>query len=188
MAKTPKAREWRKRNEGLKPLCTTKGAKEGKRQVRFAVAIAHSAGTVICQRVERGMNGSAYALFIDTRFDTAIARTVKPRSRRVLQDNCPVQNSAAARRALQKINVSSFQIPARSPDLNPIENLFNQIRADLQRQAVLCKIVKETEDEFACRVEDTFRNWPVQRIDNLVESMPRRIAMIIKSNGQRLKY
>ena len=128
MAKTPKAREWRKRNEGLKHLCTTKGAKEGKRQVRFAVAIAHSGGSVICEQVERGMNGTAYATFFDEHLDAALAKTLKPRSRRILQDNCPVQNSAAARRALQRNNVSSFQIPARSPDLNPIENLFNQIR------------------------------------------------------------
>ena len=33
-ARTPKAREWRQRNEGLSFRCTSKGINEGNRQVR----------------------------------------------------------------------------------------------------------------------------------------------------------
>ena len=39
-AKTPSAREWRLRNEGSNVGCTTKGAKEGCKQVKFLVGMA----------------------------------------------------------------------------------------------------------------------------------------------------
>ena len=43
-----------------------------------------------------------------------------------VQDGDPSQNSKAAKTALSKIGAVQFSIPPRSPDLNPIENVFNQ--------------------------------------------------------------
>lgn len=48
-ARTPKARLWRKRNEGLTRGCTTKGAKEGVHQLRFIVAMSYQRGIVLCK-------------------------------------------------------------------------------------------------------------------------------------------
>lgn len=48
-ARTPGARVWRRRNEGLTPGCTTKGAKEGVRQIRFLVGISYHRGVVLCK-------------------------------------------------------------------------------------------------------------------------------------------
>ena len=49
-------------------------------------------------------------------------------SRMWLQDGDPSQNSAARVAAFQNINSPLLSIPPRSPDLNPIENLFCLVR------------------------------------------------------------
>jgi hypothetical protein len=42
-------------------------------------------------------------------------------------DNDPSQTSKVARKAMQKIEAEFHEIPARSPDLNLIENLFHLV-------------------------------------------------------------
>lgn len=51
-------------------------------------------------------------------------------------NGCPRQNSAKARKAITKVEVMTFKIPARSPDLNRNENFLNIVAKDLKKQAV----------------------------------------------------
>lgn len=41
-----------------------------------------------------------------------------------VQDGCPIQNSVAMKEVHDEIRAFVFCIPPRSPDLNPIENVF----------------------------------------------------------------
>ena len=47
-ARTPKAREWRKKCEG-RDDCVAKGKKEGKKSANFMVAISKGKGVVLCK-------------------------------------------------------------------------------------------------------------------------------------------
>jgi hypothetical protein len=47
-------------------------------------------------------------------------------------DNCPCQNSKVALLALDSIECTQHKIPARSPDLNPIENIFHVVKKQLE--------------------------------------------------------
>ena len=40
------------------------------------------------------------------------------------------------KKALRKLIAELLSIPLRSPDLNPMENLFNSVRSDLSQQAL----------------------------------------------------
>ena len=48
-----------------------------------------------------------------------------------LQDGDPSQNSKLSKQALKSIDTTKFDIPPRSPDLNPIENVFNYVKQQL---------------------------------------------------------
>ena len=48
-ARAPKAREWRKKNEGLEIGCTAKGKKEGSVNSNFMVGISYNGGVVLCE-------------------------------------------------------------------------------------------------------------------------------------------
>lgn len=81
-----------------------------------------------------------------------------------------------------------FSIPPRSPDLNPIENLFHLVSKQLEKDAIDEQITSENFEQFSERVKKTIMNFSKDTIDNIIKSMGKRIAMIIQKRGERLKY
>ena len=105
-----------------------------------------------------------------------------------VQDSNPGQKSKAAKTALDQIGAVQFSILPRSPDLNPIENAFNLFEKELSSDAVKYSISKESYAEFVERVENTLLSNPIETIDNIIKSMPKRISQVIQNQGHRLKY
>ena len=105
-----------------------------------------------------------------------------------VQDGDPSQNSKAAKTALDKIGAVQFSITPRSPDHNPIENVLKLLEKKLSSDAVKHSISKETFAKFVERAENTIFSYPVETIDNIIKSMPKRISQIIQSKVHRLKY
>lgn len=186
-ARTPSAREWRLPNEGLNLGCTAKGKKEGSTQVKFLVAISYKSGVVLCQEYEK-LNGARYARMIKKLFPLAFSISINPQAKRLLQDGCPIQNSKRARRVIERLGAHIFCIPARSPDINPIENFFHLASKLLRKQAIEEKIQEETKEEFTARVKKNLIEYPPKKIDAIIESMDKRIKQIILARGQRIKY
>ena len=188
MATAPRAREWRKPNEGLNYGCVAKGSKEGVRNANFMVAICYSKGVVICEQYFGRIDGKKFADIVKRTFSSAFEKSINPRTRRLLMDGCPNQNSKVAKDAIAEAGGIIFKIPARSADLNPIENTFNQVENLLQQQAIDRNITKESFEEFSQRVKDTVMNFDVAKINKVIESMPKRIQEVINARGQRIDY
>ena len=100
-----------------------------------------------------------------------------------VQDGDPSQNSAAARKEMKELGVEVHSIPPRSPDINPIENVFHSLDRKLRSEAVEQNITNESYKEFSARVKSTIENT-VEQIDN----MPKRMRDIISVRGERIKY
>lgn len=72
-----------------------------------------------------------------------------PKDRRFLQDGDPI-----AKLAFTEVASEFIKVPARSPDLNPIENLFNNVRKQLHQDAIqmnmklFCVLCKENSVSF----------------------------------------
>ena len=77
-------------------------------------------------------------------------------------------------------------IPARSPDLNPIENLFNFCKRGLLKGSM--GISSETLEQFRERVISTVKRVCALHTDRTVDSMGKRISQIIRSGGDRASY
>ena len=188
-AKAPKAREWRRKNEGLNPDCLAKGSKVGSggRVAHFVVAISYNRGAIICDQYEK-MNGKYFAGFVKNNFKNMILNSVNPKGNLFIQDGDPSQNSVVAAKEIQAIGATQISIPPRSPDINPIENFFNLIEQKVHSDAVACNITKETFEEFSSRVQQTILNYPIERVNKIIESMNKRMRLIIRNRGHRLKY
>ena len=87
---------------------------------------------------------------------------------RFLQDGDPVQNSALAKRAFKDVGALVFSIPPRSPDLNPIENLFHLVSKQLEKDVLEMEIKYEDFGQFSNRVKDTIMNFPKNTIDKII--------------------
>ncbi|XP_028403948.1 uncharacterized protein LOC114526537 [Dendronephthya gigantea] len=185
----PKNRVWRKRGEGL--LLTTKGSKElaGGKRLHLLVAMAHGHG-VICAEPYVKMDGPYFARFIRRHFPILfdITKNDNTTPKLFVMDNDPSQTSAVAKKALKSIGANMQVIPARSPDLNPIENLFHIVRKRMEAEILQKNIIHQSWDEFVERVKLNIWSVSQEYVDKTIASMPRRIKDILKLKGKRTKY
>ena len=179
-----------KKGESLHRHCTTKGKKEGVggRRASFMCAIAYGHGFIEAYQYQNKVDGEMCKQFIQDRFPDMFANSPNPHGKLFLQDGDPSQNSALARQAMDAVGCRLFSIPPRSPDLNPIENCFNNIRRQLRQDAIKMKITKETYPHFCRRVRKTIMEYSTAVIDRTIDSMPKRINQVIESKGLRTKY
>lgn len=103
-------------------------------------------------------------------------------------NGCPCQNSKVSKKAIQNINAIGMAIPTRSSDLNPIENIFNQVSMILQNQVVEQNITKETLSEFSARVKDALIKFDSEKVNKMIDSMPKRLNDVLKAKGQQINY
>jgi len=187
-ATKPRGRVYRRRSEGLKLNCTSKGQKEGTggKHARFVVAISYQKGVLICEPYEK-MNGEFFEDFIDRNFETMFEACGKT-SREFVQDGDPSQNSKIAMEALRRVNAQLVTIPPRSPDLNPIENIFHCVSEQLRKDAIMRNLQYESFENFQDRIVSTIRGMPTHVIDKTIASTHKRLKLIASNGGQRTKY
>ena len=101
------------------------------------------------------MDAKYFASFIDQHFNTMFERSAKGLTRLWLQDGDPSQNSKTAGEAMARCHCELLQIPPRSPDLNPIENIFHIASKKLEKDALNEGITHESYEEFCDRVQRT---------------------------------
>jgi hypothetical protein len=74
--------------------------------------------------------------------------------------------------------------PLNSPDLNPIENLW----AELKRCLGTYKSPPGGMLELWDRVQTEWDAFTPEYCQQLVESMPQRMAMVLRNKGHSIKY
>ena len=99
-------------------------------------------------------------------------------------DNDPKHTSRKTRKWLQDNQIDVLQWPSQSPDLNPIENLWFQVKARLAKYSTAPKSAHELWERFVTE----WRAIPRERCENLIRSMPRRIQAVLKAKGGPTKY
>jgi len=162
--------------------------KAGVTNLNFMVAISYGRGVVLCERYYGNITGEKFAKIVKEKFPEAFANSANPRGKRVLQDNYPKQNSAAAKKAIYDVHGKIFTVPARSPDLNCIENFFALVGRKLRNDSIQNNITCESKEEFEERIKSTMRDFSHEEIDKSIESMPKRVDLVLKHRGNRIKY
>ncbi len=183
-------RTYRKKKERCSLYCTGPGSHEGTggRVAKFMVTIAYGKGVTLAEEYKETLNGEMFAQFIKQYFPPCFRKSGNPKGKLFLQDGDPSQNSRIAMQALAKIGGRKFSIPPRSPDLNPIENIFNIAKRRMRKEAMEKEIIYESYSDFIKRIKRTFSGIGQGIIDRTIDSMNKRIDLVIKSKGARIKY
>jgi hypothetical protein len=100
-----------------------------------------------------------------------------------LQDGAPCHASKATKAFLNQQNFKIMDWPGNSPDLNPIENCWNQMKQKL-KDVDISSLPKLKEALLKLWTQDLSRDY----LASLSASMPRRIALVIKNGGDMTKY
>ncbi|SJX63304.1 related to transposase [Sporisorium reilianum f. sp. reilianum] len=100
------------------------------------------------------------------------------------QDNNPKHTAKKTKKWFKDNNINIMKWPAQSPDLNPIEHLWQELKKRLAKYTTIAKseskLFKHCEAEWAAIAPETCQN--------LIASMPRHLQAVIKAKGGNTKY
>ena len=98
------------------------------------------------------------------------------------EDNDPKHTSKLCKEFHVQHATNRIDWPAQSPDLNPIENLWSILDER-------CKDRRpQSREELFEILQTEWNRLPVSLLTNLVDSMPRRVAEVIKRKGFSIDY
>ena len=187
----PKARVWRTAKEGLQ--ITAKGSKDlaGGRRLHCMVLVSFDKGVVLTEYYEK-MSAKYFADFVRRNFTRCLRISAEGKTcsgkRHFIMDNDPSQRSKPAKESLKSKRANLFIIPPRSPDLNPIETIFNNVKRALDNDAISNNIRRESFDQFKSRVKRILMSTDIELINKTIDSMPKRIDAVLGNDGHRTKY
>ena len=136
-------------------------------------------------RIDGKMDAELYTKILDDEFLSTLEYYGISYSNVIFQqDNEPKPTTCLATKWFASKDIEVLQWPPQSPDLNPIEHLWQHLKRKLSSY--------ETEPisitDLWNRVETEWNLIPPQVCLNMIESMPRRVAAVLKSKGSHTKY
>ena len=124
--------------------------------------------------------------YIDILRDTCLpfARAVFRDNFVLVQDNAPAHRAHRTRYFLAQEQVEVMDWPPCSPDMNPIEHLWDQMGKKLRRIEVLPRNLVE----LRAAVLQAWDQVDDERLGRLVDSMPRRVRALRNARGGNTRY
>ncbi|GFY25833.1 transposable element Tc1 transposase [Trichonephila clavipes] len=101
-----------------------------------------------------------------------------------MDDNAPCHHTVAAEQLLESKDIERMDWPARSPDLNPIEHVWDF----LDRRLAARTLPPVTIRELRLALQDEWAAMPQQLIDTLILSMGRRCETCLAVRGDHIPY
>ena len=101
-----------------------------------------------------------------------------------MDDNAPAHRGRIIGERLLETGVPQMEWPALSPDLNPIENLWDQ----LSRRVAARNSAPQNLNDLRAALQEEWDAMPQQTIRCLVNSMRRRCQAVIDAQGHMTRY
>ena len=101
-----------------------------------------------------------------------------------MQDGATPHRANVTNTWLEHNNIDVMDLPAYSPDLNPIENIWG----------IMTQQIYQNSRQYQCietLTQNVLKSWDEIDevvIDNLVDSMTNRCELVIESRGKATKY
>lgn len=101
-----------------------------------------------------------------------------------MDDNARAHRSGDVDAYMQEVGIRRLDWPARSPDLNPIEHVWDLLKRRVRTAQPPPQNIRELKRVISAEWE----HIPQDIIKNLVESMPRRLHAVITARGSHTRY
>lgn len=108
---------------------------------------------------------------------------VYPASHKFMQDNDPKHAANMTKDWLQEHSVNRWKTPAESPDLNPIENLWHELKEFIRRE-----VKPKTKDELICGIERFWGTVDQVKCLKYIRHLRKVIPKVIEVEGAATGY
>lgn len=102
----------------------------------------------------------------------------------LMHDNARPHVAHVVSEYLDEVGLPRLEWPACSPDLNPIEHLWDQLKRAVRRRHVQ----PQTLQNLRLALTEEYQAIPQERISDLIHSMPRRLQAVIAARGGNTRY
>jgi transposase len=175
-------RVWRRVDEEYNNACTGSTFKSGRVSVTVwgAIALGKKSKLVVLDKgrrtaadfVDQVYEGSLLA-FLDEFIDPVL-----------MEDGAPVHRSNAPKEWRNDHDLEKMVWPAQSPDMNPLENLWKQMKDRVSRKhkASMCL------ETFTKAILESWDEITIDEIDKLIMTMPTRISTLCQNKGKSTRW
>lgn len=175
-----RAKVWRSSGEAYNKDCVQPTVKFGGGSVMFWGCFGwHGTGPLVL--VDGNMDSDAYINVLANHFIPWVRNYPDSVFQ---QDGAPCHTSSYSTWWMSTHGIRVLDWVAQSPDLNPIENLWNH----LDRQVRKRKPLPQTKQELITAIQEEWRNISLEMLQNLITNLPHRTDAVIKAKGGNTKY
>ena len=100
------------------------------------------------------------------------------------QDNASIHKSKLTMKFFENSEINLMKWPGQSPDLNPIEHLWDKLERRIRKQ----KPPPKSEAELFRLLQKEWEEIPESVYQNLILSMNNRVKAVLKAKGLATKY
>jgi len=143
-----------------------------------------SSGVGCLQVISQTMTKEIYEEILENNLSKSAQKCRLGRRFIFQQDNDPKHTAKSIRNYFARKKIDVLPWPAQSPDLNPIEHLWEHLDRQVRKRV---NEPRSTKDLAEILMEE-WDQIPVEVTKNLVDSMPRRIEAVIRAKGGATKY
>jgi hypothetical protein len=175
---------WKKAGEGLSNRLVEETLKFGGGSIMIWGCMLWDGVGYAC-KIDGRMDGELYMNILEEDLQASLTHYNKsPEDIIFQQDNDPKHTCKKVKAWFQDSVLKVLPWPAQSPDLNPIEHLWDHLKRRLAGYEKAPNGIHELWE----RVEKEWEDIDASVCQNLIESMPRRVAAVVKTKGGYTKY
>jgi transposase len=172
---------WRKKGEAYAPKCTIPTVKFGGGSIMVWGCFC-SSGVGQLHIIEGTMNGEKYREILERQLLPSVRSLKLKRGWTFQQDNDPKHTANETKKWFGKKRISVLEWPSQSPDLNPIENLWRELKLKIQSRDPK----NITELKKICMQE--WNKIASESCKRLIVNYSKRLAAVITNKGYATKY
>ena len=102
----------------------------------------------------------------------------------MVDDNAPPHRANVVQQYIEREDITRLDWPPYSPDMNPIEHMWDQMGHRLEE----VDPQPQTLRELGVLLADLWQQIPIQRCQTLIDSMPRRVRTLADARGGNTRY